>query len=75
MWLAFSLKDFNPDVHQWEQFNTTEFINKTAHQLEDFIDRYKFESRKLNPSMYELFIQIHLFNLNWDLAYIKYHVK
>ena len=32
--------DFNPDDHNWEGVNTTKFVNETAHQLEDFIDRY-----------------------------------
>ena len=31
--------DFNADEHSWEGVNATTFINDTAHQLEDFIDR------------------------------------
>ena len=34
------LTDFSPKDHDWAKVNTTEFINRTAHQLEDFIDRY-----------------------------------
>ena len=32
--------DFNSDDHNWEGVNATKFVNETAHQLEDFIDRY-----------------------------------
>ena len=32
--------DFNPDDHNWEGVNATNFVNETAHQLENFIDRY-----------------------------------
>ena len=32
--------DFDESEHDWENVNTTEFINETAHQLHDFVDRY-----------------------------------
>ena len=32
--------DFDESKHDWENVNTTEFIDQTAHQLHDFVDRY-----------------------------------
>ena len=32
--------DFDDSEDDWESVNTTEFINETAHQLHDFVDRY-----------------------------------
>ena len=39
--VQFAQTGFDPDDHPWKDVNATEFISETAHQLDDFIDRYK----------------------------------